>query len=255
MDEFLIDEAQAEGENAEILLATVTAVNSDGVQIQIDGESAPGEKYYKCNTAIRFQTGQRVRIKPDSGTYIVEFAVGDPMDNYPIPAGGATGQVLTKTGAASYAIGWAASHGLPSGGSSGQILAKSSNTDYEVGWIDAPHGIPSGGSTNQVLTKSSNTDYAVMWAAAPSPTGLANGSKSITLGSTGYLTQSGNVEIGSSGSPFAGLAINGQIRLGTTAYSTTLGFFGTNPVSRQTVSSTATVATLITALKAYGLIA
>lgn len=36
--------------------------------------------------------------------------------------------------------------------------------------------------------------------------------------------------------------------------SSKLGFFGTTPVVRQTVSSTATVATLITALKAYGLI-
>lgn len=34
-----------------------------------------------------------------------------------------------------------------------------------------------------------------------------------------------------------------------------LGFFGTTPAARQTVSSTATVATLITALKKYGLIA
>lgn len=36
--------------------------------------------------------------------------------------------------------------------------------------------------------------------------------------------------------------------------SSKLGFFGTTPVKRQTVSSSATVATLITALKAYGLI-
>lgn len=36
--------------------------------------------------------------------------------------------------------------------------------------------------------------------------------------------------------------------------SSKLGFFGTTPVARQTVSSSATVATLITALKAYGLI-
>lgn len=36
--------------------------------------------------------------------------------------------------------------------------------------------------------------------------------------------------------------------------SSKLGFFGTTPVARQTVASSATVATLITALKAYGLI-
>ena len=45
----------------------------------------------------------------------------------------------------------------------------------------------------------------------------------------------------------------GSTRIG---YSTSskLGFFGTTPVAKQTVSSTATVSTLITALKAYGLI-
>ncbi len=42
-------------------------------------------------------------------------------------------------------------------------------------------------------------------------------------------------------------------KLGTSA-SAKIGFFGTTPVSRKSVSSSATVATLITALKGYGLI-
>ena len=50
------------------------------------------------------------------------------------------------------------------------------------------------------------------------------------------------------------LSVQTKIQLGT-ATSATLGFFGTTPVARQTVASTATVATLITALKKYGLIA
>ena len=50
------------------------------------------------------------------------------------------------------------------------------------------------------------------------------------------------------------LSIQTKVQLGT-ATTSTLGFFGTTPVARQTVSSTATVATLITALKKYGLIA
>lgn len=45
----------------------------------------------------------------------------------------------------------------------------------------------------------------------------------------------------------------GSTRIGYDT-SSKLGFFGTSPVAKQTVSSTATVATLITALKAYGLI-
>jgi len=56
---------------------------------------------------------------------------------------------------------------------------------------------------------------------------------------TGYLT---NIDILTSS------------KLGSSSTST-LGFFGTTPVSRRTVANTADVATLITALKAYGLIA
>jgi hypothetical protein len=51
------------------------------------------------------------------------------------PTGGATGQVLTKTGDEDYALGWAeAQTGLPQGGGTGQILTKKSDADYDVGW-------------------------------------------------------------------------------------------------------------------------
>ena len=50
------------------------------------------------------------------------------------------------------------------------------------------------------------------------------------------------------------LSIQTKVQLGT-ASTSTLGFFGTTPAARQTVANTATVATLITALKKYGLIA
>ena len=43
------------------------------------------------------------------------------------------------------------------------------------------------------------------------------------------------------------------VKLGSST-SSKLGFFSTTPVTRQTVSSSATVSTLITALKKYGLI-
>ena len=43
------------------------------------------------------------------------------------------------------------------------------------------------------------------------------------------------------------------VKLGSTN-SSKIGFFSTTPVGRQTVSNSATVATLITALKKYGLI-
>lgn len=257
MDDILIDEVVEAGEPVEVNLATVTAVTAEGIQIRIDGDEQASSKTYPCNSGARFQTGQRVRIKPDSGTYIVEYPVGAPMATYPIPSGGSANQVLAKASGTSYDLKWvtmAEAHGIPSGGTDGQVLTKNGTVDYSVKWAAVPHELPTGGSDGQVLTKNGTANYSVKWAAAPSPTGLANGSKSISLGTNGYLTQSGSVELGSSSSPFAGLAISGQIRLGTSSYGTTLGFFGTSPVSRQAVSSTASVATLITALKAYGLI-
>ena len=228
MDDILIDEAVEAGEPVEVNLATVTAVTAVGLQIRIDGDEQASSKAYPCNSGARFQVGQRVRIKPDSGTYIVEYPVGAPMATYPIPSGGSAGQVMGKASDDSYALEWIT--------------------------ISGAHGSPAAGAANQVLIKSTAADYDVKWADVPSPAGLTNGSKSISLGTNGYLTQSGSVELGSSSSPWAGLAINGNIRLGTTAASTKLGFFGHTPASQQVVSNSATVATLITALKAYGLI-
>lgn len=45
-----------------------------------------------------------------------------------------------------------------------------------------------------------------------------------------------------------------KVSLGSSSYNSQVGFFGTTPVAQQTVANNATVATLITALKKYGLI-
>lgn len=59
--------------------------------------------------------------------------------------------------------------GVPAGGTTGQMLTKSSNSDYATGWENAPKGIPAGGSSGQILSKSSASDYDVDWVNAPSP--------------------------------------------------------------------------------------
>lgn len=59
--------------------ATVAAVYADGISLQFDGSAAPSAKHYKCNAAIKFEAGQRVRIIKDSGTYVVEYPVGAPL--------------------------------------------------------------------------------------------------------------------------------------------------------------------------------
>lgn len=66
-------------ENAELgRIGTVAAKNEEGLQIQFDGDEETGEKYYKCNTSVRFDVGDRVLTLPISGTYIVFCKIGAP---------------------------------------------------------------------------------------------------------------------------------------------------------------------------------
>ena len=109
------------------------------------------------------------------------------------------------------------------------------------------------------VTKHSGTylvDYVI---GAPGSDGtvsqLENGGYTVELDSNGYLvpSDSGHTSLGTSSKKFGSLYVAGaNIYLGQSL--SKLGFFGTTPVSKQTVASNASVATLITALKAYGLI-
>ena len=277
-DEKIIDD------ETDIILATIKAVSSTGVTILVDGDEEASSKEYKTNAAQHFASGDRVKIIKNSGTYLVEYVIGSPMSRYPIPAGGNDGQVLTKDGATSYAVKWAASHGIPSGGTAGQVLAKSASTDYSVSWADIPHelpsggtsgqvlaknsgsnydvkwvtiesahGIPSGGTTGQYLVKSSNANYAVEWGSAPATDRLTSSAKHVIYnGSALYADATSS--LGSSNYYWNGCYLSGAIRLGNSAYNSTLGFFGTTPQNQQRVSSSATLSTLISALQKYGLI-
>lgn len=84
-----------------------------------------------------------------------EFKSGDSY-----PAGGTTGQVLTKTASG---VEWKdipeTKDELPSGGTDGQVLTK---TESGTAWQDVPKEIPTGGTTGQVLKK---TATGVEWKA------------------------------------------------------------------------------------------
>ena len=58
--------------------ATIGEIYDDGVSLIFDGEEEPSEKHYKTNAFVVFQKGDRVRIISDSGTYVVEYPVGNP---------------------------------------------------------------------------------------------------------------------------------------------------------------------------------
>lgn len=71
---FVIDEVKQEPIN----FATVTGVYEDGLTLRLDGEDVSTQKRYKCNSFVIFRVGDRVRILKDSGTYVVEYSIGNP---------------------------------------------------------------------------------------------------------------------------------------------------------------------------------
>jgi hypothetical protein len=124
--DFLIPEEKPKAPDFQF--ATVASVESNGVTLLFDGESEAGAKIYKCAAGVVLHAGDRVKVCRDSGTVVVEYAIGTP---------GSTP---------------AEAHGIPAGGTRKQVLTKSSGTDYDANWQDPPVGVPDGGSENQMLT-------------------------------------------------------------------------------------------------------
>ncbi len=180
MDEVLTVTATTEETTEEIVrhFATIGEVYEDGVSLIFDGEEAPTEKHYLCNTSAFFSAGDRVKILPDSGTYVVEYVVGSPKKEKTVglPSGGISGQILQKMSDEEFHAAWQTLNGLvPNGGSKGQYLRKATAADYVLEWAgmdDVQGTLPNGGSTGQFLVKSSVTDYAAGWQTAYTiPTG------------------------------------------------------------------------------------
>lgn len=215
----------------EVRFATVGAVHDDGVTLIFDGQGGATTKHYKCNTSVLFHPGDRVKIASDSGTYVVEYIVGNPGANAPIPKGG----------------------------SSGQVLAKKSGTDGDVVWKNISSGsttgkLPSGGTAGQYLKKKSNSDYDAEWSTPPSSGGSSSGStdklvgsgssNSATLNSSRQLVPAASSSLyahslGSASMPWYNLYIGaGTISLGTSISS--LGFFGTKAETKKILSTVST---------------
>lgn len=166
MDAVLTDIIPVESETAEAFtrnFAKIGAVYEDGVTLVFDGETEPTEKHYLCNTEVYFKQGDRVRIVEDSGTYIVEYVVGNPRQEKiaGLPSGGAAGQVLTKKSDAQFDAAWSSNRLVPMSGNTGYVLTK---TENGYAWLEAPVKVPAGGSTGQVLVK---TGTGCEWAEVP----------------------------------------------------------------------------------------
>lgn len=61
--------------------AVVGTVHEDGISLIFNGSTDESLKHYKCNSTVHFQSGQKVRIIEESGTYVVEYPVGNPAES------------------------------------------------------------------------------------------------------------------------------------------------------------------------------
>lgn len=94
----------------------------------------------------------------------------DLDDSAQVPAGGTSGQVLTKKSGTDFDAQWETPGvALPTGGAAEQILTKNSSTDGDASWKDAPIALPDGGTSGQVLTKNSSTDGDASWKTPETP--------------------------------------------------------------------------------------
>lgn len=62
--------------------ATVGEIFADGVSLIFDGEETASTKHYKVNAFVVFHAADRVRIIKDSGTYVVEYPIGNPKTSF-----------------------------------------------------------------------------------------------------------------------------------------------------------------------------
>ena len=147
-----------EQEDVGVELATIVSVGTSGLLLQFDGEDETRDKEYRCNAGVQFKEGDRVKIHKMSGTYVVDYPIGDPNSAVP----------------------W----GLPSGGSAGQILKR---TSQGAEWANEKQELPSGGSTGQVLTLSYGQ---AKWETpkAATPTEMKNGSYYLRISNLGAVS-------------------------------------------------------------------
>ena len=220
MDELGILENAEETATIVRNFATIGAVYADGVSLIFDGEDAPTEKHYLCNTNVYFSPGDRVRILEDSGTYIVEYVVGSPKqsETVGIPEGGTTGQALRKTSGENYSASWQNVNEVPTSGTTGYVLTKTT-TGYS--WKAVPTEVDI-----SLLTNGSNT-VGLTSATLFAPSVTSSTSAGISIGSSSYWFK--NLYAGGN---------YGSVHLCQSTSNSTLSFFGATAQSRLTLSTT-----------------
>lgn len=84
MDEITeyIEETPEKEQVPESSFATIADIKADGISLIFDGQDEPSEKHYKCNCFAVFANGDRVKVFKDSGTYVVEYPLGNPRKEF-----------------------------------------------------------------------------------------------------------------------------------------------------------------------------
>jgi hypothetical protein len=122
------------------------------------GTYAAGTTYFS-NDLVQYNGGTYIALStttgnlPTNATYWKVFAAAGA------PAGGTTGQVLTKNSATDYDSAWTTpatpSGVVPTGGTSGQVLTKNSATNYDAGWTT----VASAGPTYTIVNLGTTGTY------------------------------------------------------------------------------------------------
>lgn len=92
-DPYLIEQANQQPEASPPTLAVVGEVDYEhgGATLVFPGADGPSAKYYQCNTAVKFVPGQRVRIDPISGSFVVAYPIGPPAQEVVADAAASVG--------------------------------------------------------------------------------------------------------------------------------------------------------------------
>ena len=236
-----------EQEDVGVELATIVSVGTSGLLLQFDGEDETRDKEYRCNAGVQFKEGDRVKIHKMSGTYVVDYPIGDPNSAVPwgLPSGGSAGQILKRT---SQGAEWEyEKQELPSGGSAGQILKR---TSQGAEWANEKQELPSGGSAGQILKR---TSQGAEWANEKQelPSGGSTGQVlTLSYGQAKWETPKAATPTEmKNGSYYLRISNLGAVSCNCQS----LGFFGATPTSKKYLSTSASLTDVINLLKAYGL--
>lgn len=157
--------------NAAIVTALNNTLSRDGTSPNTMGSSLDMNSNRILNLPTPVNPNEPLRVV-DAGT----LTAGGSIVVNPLPTGGTTGSVLTKTSNTNYATAWEGTN-IPAGGTSGQVLAKTSGSDYAIGWTSLGSSIILSGGFSTTL--------------------VVTGTTALTLPVSGTVTALGNTSTGS----------------------------------------------------------